>query len=93
MNPSEPLLIDVRSPGEYAGGFLDGAVNLPLDQLQAGIARVAPDLDQPIVLYCASGGRSGMGCMLLQQMGYRQVSNGGGIGMLAMSSQRPVRRL
>lgn len=93
MNPSEPLLIDVRSPGEYAGGFLDGAVNLPLDQLQAGIARVAPDLDQPIVLYCASGGRSGMGCMLLQQLGYRRVSNGGGIGQLAMSSQRPVRRL
>lgn len=93
MSSPDPLLIDVRSPGEYAGGYLDGAVNLPLDQLQAGIARVAPDLDQPIVLYCASGGRSGMGCMLLQQMGYRQVSNGGGIGMLAMSSQRPVRRL
>lgn len=93
MTSPEPLLIDVRSPGEYAGGYLDGAVNLPLDQLQAGIARVAPDLSQPIVLYCASGGRSGMGCMLLQQMGYRQVSNGGGIGMLAMSSQRPVRRL
>lgn len=93
MSSPDPLLIDVRSPGEYAGGYLEGAVNLPLDQLQAGIARVAPDLDQPIVLYCASGGRSGMGCMLLQQMGYRQVSNGGGIGMLAMSSQRPVRRL
>lgn len=93
MTSPEPLLIDVRSPGEYAGGYLEGAVNLPLDQLQAGIARVAPDLSQPIVLYCASGGRSGMGCMLLQQMGYRQVSNGGGIGMLAMSSQRPVRRL
>lgn len=93
MTSPDPLLIDVRSPGEYAGGYLDGAVNLPLDQLQAGIARVAPDLAQPIVLYCASGGRSGMGCMLLQQMGYRQVSNGGGIGMLAMSSQRPVRRL
>lgn len=93
MTSPEPLLIDVRSPGEYAGGYLEGAVNLPLDQLQAGIARVAPDLTQPIVLYCASGGRSGMGCMLLQQMGYRQVSNGGGIGMLAMSSQRPVRRL
>ncbi|MCO5977638.1 rhodanese-like domain-containing protein [Ideonella oryzae] len=93
MSSPDPLLIDVRSPGEYAGGYLDGAVNLPLDQLQAGIARVAPDLSQPIVLYCASGGRSGMGCMLLQQMGYRQVSNGGGIGMLAMSSQRPVRRL
>lgn len=92
MSSPDPLLIDVRSPGEYAGGYLDGAVNLPLDQLQAGIARVAPDLSQPIVLYCASGGRSGMGCMLLQQMGYRQVSNGGGIGMLAMSSQRPVRR-
>lgn len=93
MSSPDPLLIDVRSPGEYAGGYLEGAVNLPLDQLQAGIARVAPDLSQPIVLYCASGGRSGMGCMLLQQMGYRQVSNGGGIGMLAMSSQRPVRRL
>lgn len=92
MTSPEPLLIDVRSPGEYAGGYLDGAVNLPLDQLQAGIGRVAPDLAAPIVLYCASGARSGMACMLLQQMGYRQVSNGGGIGVLAMTSGRPVRR-
>jgi phage shock protein E len=88
-----PLFIDVRSAGEFASGHLDGALNLPLDQLQHGIAHVAPNLDQELVLYCASGTRSAFGCAVLQQMGYTRATNGGGVGMLALTSGRAVRRL
>lgn len=88
-----PLFIDVRSAGEFASGYLDGAVNLPLDQLQQGIARLAPDHDRELVLYCASGARSAFGCAVLQQMGYTRATNGGGVGMLALTSGRAVRRL
>ena len=89
---ADPVLIDVRSPGEYASGHLHGALNLPLDQLQQRISAVVPARGTPVLLYCASGGRSGMGCGLLQQMGYTQVTNGGGAGLLAMQLQRPIVR-
>ena len=88
----EPLLIDVRSAGEYGGGHLEGALNIPLDQLVDRIGTVAPDPNRELLLYCASGARSGYGCALLQQLGYRQARNGGGIGALSLSSQRPVVR-
>jgi phage shock protein E len=89
---ARPLFIDVRSPGEFNGGFLEGAINLPLDQLPQRIAALAPDRQQELVLYCASGARSAYGCALLHQMGYARARNGGGIGALALSSQRAVRR-
>lgn len=91
--PQGPLFIDVRSAGEFASGYLDGAVSLPLDQLQQGIAQLAPDRDRELVLYCASGARSAFGCAVLQQMGYSRATNGGGVGMLALTSGRAVRRL
>ena len=86
------LLIDVRSPGAFVAGHLDGAHNLPLDRLMQRIARFAPDRQRALLLYCASGGRSAQGCALLTQLGYTRASNGGGIGALALSSQRTVRR-
>lgn len=88
----DTVLIDVRSPGEFASGHLDGALNLPLDQLQQRIASAVPDPNRDLLLYCASGARSAFGCSVLHQLGYHQARNGGGIGMLAMSLQRPVRR-
>ena len=87
-----PLYLDVRSAGEYASARLEDALNLPLDQLQHGIALIAPRLDQPLVLYCASGARSGYGCALLMAQGYRDVANGGAIGSLALRSGLAVRR-
>jgi len=89
---AEPLFVDVRSPAEFARGHLDGAVNLPLDELLQRILAVAPDRHRALVLYCASGARSAHGCALLQRLGYTAAHNGGGIGQLAMTSQRPVRR-
>ena len=90
--PDEPLFIDVRSPGEFASGYLDGSLNLPLNLLQQGIGQVAPDLDTDLLLYCASGARSAFACAVLEQMGYTRARNGGGISMLAMTSQRAILR-
>lgn len=70
------LVIDVRSPLEFASGHVDGALNLPLDQFVDGYAQVAPDKQQAVVLYCASGGRSGQAAQFLTAQGYTQVFNG-----------------
>lgn len=72
------LLLDVRTPEEYAEGHLPGARNLPLQSLE-GIASVVPAKDAPLYVYCRSGARSGQATGLLQRMGYTKVTNIGGI--------------
>lgn len=89
----DAVLLDVRSPGEFASGHIDGALNVPLDRLAHDIAQAVPDRATPLVLYCQSGGRSGMACQVLRQLGYTQLNNGGGVGALALQLGRPIRRL
>jgi phage shock protein E len=91
--PSAPLIIDVRSPGEFATGHVRGSVNIPLDRLADDIAKAVPDKSAPVILCCASGGRSGMACSFMQQMGYQQVSNGGSAGAVSMQCGLPIDRL
>lgn len=67
------LLIDTREPAEWAAGHISGAVPVPRGILEGKIEQLAPDVDQPIVLYCASGGRSALAAESLQRMGYRNV--------------------
>ena len=86
------LVIDVRSPGEYASGHVQGAINLPLNRLEQEIGRMAPDKSVPVMVYCLSGGRSGGACQLMQQLGYRQVVNGGSVGAVALKLNRPIER-
>lgn len=85
-------LLDVRSRGEFASGHIDGSTNLPLDELVTRIGEVAPDKSAPLLLCCASGVRSRMAAALLVRMGYGQVRDGGGVGGLAMSLGRAIRR-
>lgn len=67
------LLIDTREPAEWAAGHIPGAALLPRGILEGKIEDLASDADQPIVLYCASGGRSALAAESLQRMGYRNV--------------------
>ena len=62
-------LIDVRTAGEYAGGHIPGAVNVPLQQIGA-IASEVPDKSTPLFVYCMSGARSQQAVGALKQMGY-----------------------
>lgn len=68
------LLLDVRSPGEFARGHLPGALNHPVATLPAA----APNLRQqgrPVVVYCASGTRAGVAAKALQAAGVGPVLN------------------
>ena len=81
----EILLVDVREPAELrASGKAKGAINVPLGVLSLKADPKAPDAalkpGKPVVLYCASGGRSGMAVQMLQRLGYDPVWNIGGIG-------------
>ncbi|MEI6674762.1 MAG: rhodanese-like domain-containing protein [Verrucomicrobiota bacterium] len=69
------LVIDVRSPGEFASGHLPGAINLPLDELTTALPRRVPDKNQTLLLHCQSGMRSGIAKQKLKAMGYAYAYN------------------
>ena len=71
-------LVDVRTPGEFAGGHLPGAVNIPLDQLRARVGELKNE-PKPVVVYCASGMRSGQARRLLVGEGIAEVHDLGGM--------------
>lgn len=66
-------LIDVRTPVEYAVGALDGAVNMPLDDLRDNLHRIPRD--KPVVLYCGVGLRGYLASNILRQNGFSDVRN------------------
>lgn len=72
------VLLDVRTEEEYAQGHLPGSVNCPLHELD-GVKKLVKDKQSPLYVYCLSGARSGQSCRKLQQMGYENVNNIGGI--------------
>ena len=71
-------VVDVRTPEEFRDGSYQGAINIPLATLIARQAELGPK-EGPIVLFCASGARSGMGARLLKQAGFKDVINAGGL--------------
>ena len=73
------LVIDVRSPGEYASGHIPHAINLPLGTETARISGVCSDANQAIYVYCQGGVRSAQAAANLAGMGYRNVYDCGGI--------------
>jgi molybdopterin/thiamine biosynthesis adenylyltransferase/rhodanese-related sulfurtransferase len=74
-----PVLVDVRERNEWNQGHIPGAVLLPMGELEARIAEVAPDRSHPVILYCASGNRSARAARTLEELGYEDaVSVAGG---------------
>lgn len=65
--------IDVRTPGEYAGGHADRAVNIPLDTLLANIDRL--EKNEPVYLICQTGNRSKSAALMLKKAGFDNVLN------------------
>jgi rhodanese-related sulfurtransferase len=67
-------LIDVRSPAEFAAGHLPGAVNVPVERLNAR-AKELGSKEKPVVVYCASGARSALAARQLKAQGWALVRN------------------
>lgn len=71
-------VIDVRSPGEFSDGAYPGARNIPVNALPNRLGDVGPK-DKPVVVYCASGGRSAVAQQILKASGFTDVTNAGGL--------------
>lgn len=71
------VILDVRSSEEFRSGAYRGAINIPLGDLGPRLGELAKD--RPVVLYCASGGRSAMAAQILKQAGFSDVHNAGGL--------------
>jgi rhodanese-related sulfurtransferase len=66
------VMLDVRTPEEFSSGYIDGAVNLPLDKIQSGQAPYV-DKSKPLYVYCRSGNRSAQATVTLKNAGYTNV--------------------
>lgn len=69
---SGALIIDVRSPAEFAAGHISGAVNLPLSRLSGQISTLAAP-GRTLLLTCNRGHRSHSAALVLARMGYRHI--------------------
>jgi rhodanese-related sulfurtransferase len=65
----DPILVDVRTVDEYTEGHLEGAINIPLQELTANLSYL-PDTEAEIVVYCGSGHRSALAMTALNMLGY-----------------------
>jgi phage shock protein E len=75
----EIIWIDVRTPAEYEQAHFGAATNINFDAIDKHIGEVTEDRNADIRLYCRSGRRSGFAKETLEKMGYRNVSNEGGL--------------
>jgi phage shock protein E len=83
---SKATIIDVRTPEEFAGQHVPGAINIPLDQLHDHIEELK-GMSKPIVAYCRVGNRSGIAVAMLKQRGLSNAVNGGGIEDMLVSKK------
>ena len=71
IDQTDPLLIDVREFSEYEAGHIPNAVNIPIRELTKHLDAIP--LDEPVIVYCASGYRAAMSTIALRSLGYENV--------------------
>lgn len=72
------LILDVRTPDEFQDGAYPGAVNVPVNTLIQRLGDLGAK-NKPVVVYCASGGRSAVAANILKSNGWTDVVNAGGL--------------
>ena len=84
--PADVVVIDVRTPAEYAAGHLDGAINLDVESADFANRVGRLDTDGQYLLYCRSGSRAGAAASQMSGMGFTHVTNLGGIEAAATTT-------
>ena len=77
INHPQATIVDVRTPMEFAGGKVNGSINIPLNEVPHKVDEFK-NMSKPLVLCCLSGARSGQATQFLAQNGIDDVHNGGG---------------
>jgi len=67
------LILDVRTKEEYARGHIPGAVNIPVNKLEQSLNKIYVYREKPVLVYCASGGRSPLAIRILINYGFSQL--------------------
>lgn len=86
------LVLDVRTPAEYAQGHVPGAINVPHDEVSAEHPRLASWRERPVVVYCRSGRRSAMAIETLERAGFSRVQHLEGDMLGWQAARHPVAR-
>jgi NADPH-dependent 2,4-dienoyl-CoA reductase/sulfur reductase-like enzyme/peroxiredoxin family protein/rhodanese-related sulfurtransferase/TusA-related sulfurtransferase len=87
LNRDELFLMDVRTPDEYGIGTLDGAVNIPQNEVRGRLTEIPRD--RKIVLFCGVGKRAYMSERVLRQNGFEEVYNlSGGMKTYELSTRK-----
>lgn len=73
------VMIDVRTDEEWNAGYIEGAIHIPLSEIERDIENYEISKDEEILLYCRSGNRSGRAKVILDELGYTNTANIGGI--------------
>ena len=73
------ILLDVRTKEEYESGYIPGAINIPLSDINENVVSSLPDKSQMILVYCRSGNRSRQASDKLVNLGYANIIEIGGI--------------
>ncbi|TAH13780.1 MAG: rhodanese-like domain-containing protein [Curvibacter sp.] len=76
---AKDIIIDVRSPQEFAAGHVEGAINIEHSAIAQAIAKAGVSKDDTVLLYCQSGRRSGIALDTLKNLGFSKAENVGGI--------------
>ena len=87
QSTSGAVLLDVRTPEEYRSGHIPGSKNIPLQTIDS-VSTIVENKDTSLYVYCQSGARSRQAAGLLQQMGYTNVNNIGGIAAYSGKVER-----
>lgn len=73
------ILLDVRTKEEYESGYIPGAINIPLSDINGNVVSSLPDKSRMILVYCRSGNRSRQASDKLSRLGYTNIIEIGGI--------------
>ena len=88
----EALIVDVRTPAEFADGHYPGAINIPHETILDGLNQLGVTADTEVILYCRSGNRSGQAEQVLQEKGFTEARNAGGLeALLSATAQQAAR--
>jgi len=84
------VVLDVRTPAEYADGHIPGAINIPHDQIGARIAELADARESDIVVYCGSGKRASLALGVLEKQGFKRIYHLAGDYTRWSEEKRPI---
>ncbi len=73
MNREKGVVIDVCGADEFAQSHIKGAVNVPLDELEARLEKAVKNKSTPVIMVCAAGARSKRAQAIAQKLGYEKV--------------------